>query len=64
MGIKNCFLLLFLFCINLGFAQKEISLNGNWEIVFDHHNEGAKALWHENDIFQSLEYKRKIKVPK
>ena len=44
MGIKNCFLLLFLFCINLGFAQKEISLNGNWEIVFDHHNEGAKAL--------------------
>lgn len=63
MGIKNCFLLLFLFCINLGFAQKEISLNGNWEIVFDHHNEGAKALWHENDIFQSLEYKRKIKVP-
>ena len=63
MRIKNYFLFLFLFFVAYGFPQKEISLNGDWEIIFDHQNEGAEALWHENEVFQNLKDKRKIKVP-
>ena len=54
--------LVLLFC-DLGYAQQEILLNGDWEIVFDHHNKGAQAMWHQNEVFQKLEDKRKIKVP-
>lgn len=43
--------------------QGEISLDGNWEIVFDHQNEGAKAAWHKNEVFQSLKNIKKIKIP-
>jgi beta-galactosidase len=57
------FLPLLLLFGDFGFAQQEISLNGDWEIVFDHQNEGAQAMWHQNDVFQKLEDKRKIKVP-
>ena len=38
---KNILLPILLLIAQLNFAQEEISLNGNWEIVFDHDNEGA-----------------------
>ena len=60
---KKYFLFIFLFCTPFLFAQKEISLNGDWEIIFDHQNEGAEARWHENEVFQKMENKRKIRVP-
>ena len=60
---KKHFLFIFLFCTPFLFAQKEISLNGDWEIIFDHQNEGAEARWHENEVFQKIENKRKIRVP-
>ena len=60
---KNILLPILLLIAQLNFAQEEISLNGNWEIVFDHDNEGAQSMWHQNEVFQKLEDKRKIKVP-
>ncbi|MDA0936383.1 MAG: hypothetical protein O2878_04565 [Bacteroidetes bacterium] len=62
-GLKSIFFLLFLLIGLLSLAQEEISLNGNWEIVFDHNNEGAQSMWHQNEVFQKLAAKRKIKVP-
>lgn len=47
-------------CVN---AQDEISLNGNWEIVFDHNNEGKIKKWHLNSQFESHPEKREIEVP-
>ena len=61
--LKSIFLPFLLLMTQLNFAQKEISLNGDWEIVFDHDNEGAESLWHQNEVFQKLDDKRKIKVP-
>lgn len=50
------------------FAQKdsdnsEISLDGNWEIVFDHNNEGRDLEWFLDSKFQKNVSKRDIKVP-
>ena len=61
--LKSILLHFLLLMTQLNFAQKEISLNGDWEIVFDHDNEGAESLWHQNEVFQKLDEKRKIKVP-
>lgn len=61
--LKSILLPFLLLMTQLNFAQKEISLNGDWEIVFDHDNEGAESLWHQNEVFQKLDEKRKIKVP-
>ena len=49
----------------LGFSQEQkvISLNGNWEIVFDHNNQGADQNWHEDEVFQSLKNKKSISIP-
>ena len=60
---KNILLPILLLIAQLNLAQEEISLNGNWEIVFDHNNEGAQSMWHHNEVFQKLKDKRKIKVP-
>ena len=60
---KNILLPILLLIAQLNFAQEEISLNGNWEIVFDHDNQGAQSMWHQNEVFKKLEDKRKIKVP-
>ena len=60
---KNILLPILLLIAQLNFAQEEISLNGNWEIVFDHDNQGAQSMWHQNEVFQKLDDKRKIKVP-
>ncbi len=64
MKSKNAFVLLVLlstqaFC----FAQTELSLNGQWEIIFDEANEGRSANWQKDSIFQSHPDKQKIQVP-
>jgi beta-galactosidase len=61
--LKFILLPLFILMTQVNFAQEEISLNGDWEIVFDHNNEGAPSMWHQNEVFQQLVDKRKIKVP-
>src|SRR5437016_197012 len=60
--MKKLVALLILFaCAN---AYGEIlSLDGAWNIVFDHRNEGRTALWHKQQTFESLHNKRTIQVP-
>ena len=50
---QNILLPFSLLIAQLNYAQDEISLNGDWEIVFDHKNEGAKSMWHQNEVFQN-----------
>lgn len=38
------------------------SLNGNWDIIFDHNNQGVKEDWYLDKNFEKQDYK-KIKVP-
>ena len=59
---KNILLPILLLIAQLNFAQEEISLNGNWEIVFDHYNQGAQSMWHQNEIFQKLEAKLYVRL--
>ena len=40
--------------LGLSQEQKIISLNGNWEIVFDHNNQGANLNWQEDEVFKTL----------
>ena len=60
---KNVLTPFLLLISQLSFAQEQISLNGNWEIVFDHNNEGAQSMWHQDKIFQKIDHKRIIEVP-
>jgi beta-galactosidase len=60
---KNVLIPFLLLISQLSFAQEQISLNGNWEIVFDHNNEGAQSMWHQDKIFQKIDHKRIIEVP-
>jgi len=41
----------------------EISLDGTWEIVFDHENIGREAEWQDGTNFSDLEQKREVTVP-
>ena len=43
--------------------QNIISLNGNWEIVFDHNNQGADQNWQKDEVFRSLKDKKSISIP-
>ena len=43
-------------------AANELSLDGVWEIVFDHENAGLIEDWYQDKKFQSLDT-RKIEVP-
>lgn len=59
---------LFVLCLSISiqtfcFAQSEISLNGQWEIIFDENNEGRSASWHKDSIFQNHPSKQEITVP-
>ena len=38
-------------------------LDGTWEIIFDHKNEGKSALWHTDVAFENHPSKQKILVP-
>jgi len=49
--------------LGLSQEQKIISLNGNWEIVFDHNNQGANQNWQEDEVFQTLKNKKPISIP-
>jgi beta-galactosidase len=53
-------LLLFASCVQ---AQKSMDLNGTWEIIFDHNNEGRAGKWFYNSNFENHPDKREIKVP-
>ena len=48
---------------NLLHAQEEISLNGQWEIIFDQDNQGRRADWIKSDAFNRHPEKRSIQVP-
>ena len=44
-------------------AGNEISLDGTWEIVFDHENIGREAEWQDGTNFSDLKQKREVTVP-
>ena len=46
-----------------GFAQTTISLNGEWEIIFDEQNEGRTANWMMDAAFEEHPEKQTIQVP-
>ena len=58
-----------LLCITVStFAQKDtdstiLSLDGTWEIIFDHRNEGKSALWYTDVAFENHPSKQEILVP-
>jgi beta-galactosidase len=39
------------------------SLNGTWDIIFDHENEGREAGWYQNETFSENASIRQIQVP-
>ncbi len=39
------------------------SLNGTWDIIFDHENEGREAGWFQDDVFSKCASIRQIQVP-
>lgn len=41
----------------------ELPLDGDWEIIFDHKNEGKVAKWYDDSVFQSHNAIRRLKVP-
>ena len=62
----TCLTALMALCIPLSSpaTQREtLSLDGEWEIVFDHANTGREANWHEAEVFDGLEDSRTIAVP-
>jgi hypothetical protein len=64
MKLKVTLILLSVLCIQAySFAQTELSLDGQWEIIFDETNEGRSAGWQNDSIFRSHPDKQKIKVP-
>ena len=46
-----------------GNARQEQSLDGKWEIIFDHNNIGRDADWHLDKVFSQQSAKRNINVP-
>ena len=44
-------------------ARETASLDGTWQIVFDHKNEGRTAGWYRQQTFEALPGKRTIQVP-
>ena len=44
-------------------ATGELSLDGQWEIVFDHDNTGRQSGWFNDAVFSKLETRRNIQVP-
>jgi len=50
------------------FAQQDtdstlLSLDGTWDIIFDHKNEGKEGLWHTDNAFEKYPSKQEISVP-
>jgi beta-galactosidase len=44
-------------------AREVKSLDGTWEIIFDHENAGREAEWHLDKVFSAQSTKRNITVP-
>lgn len=42
---------------------RELSLDGNWEIIFDHENTGKDGRWFESSLFEKQTSKKDIAVP-
>ena len=64
--MSHRFLLLLIFALSVhafNYAQNELSLDGQWEIIFDESNEGRLANWQKDSIFQNHPAKENIKVP-
>lgn len=57
------FLWLSLSCYLPAFTQSEISLDGQWDIIFDEKNEGREAGWMSNNIFEQQAQRQQIEVP-
>ncbi|MCK5279473.1 MAG: hypothetical protein KAK04_13055, partial [Cyclobacteriaceae bacterium] len=60
--------IVFLFVACSTFAQQsadinQLSLDGTWEIIFDHENVGKEGLWHTDTIFEKQSSKRDIQIP-
>ncbi|MCK5369367.1 MAG: hypothetical protein KAQ62_12470, partial [Cyclobacteriaceae bacterium] len=60
--------IVFLFVACSTFAQQsadtnQLSLDGTWEIIFDHANVGKEGLWHTDTIFEKQSSKRDIQIP-
>lgn len=63
--LRNIFILICCALVSQKYAraQTEISLNGQWEIIFDEKNEGREANWMKSDIFLQQANKQAIEVP-
>jgi beta-galactosidase len=46
-----------------GSPRQELSLDGEWEIVFDPQNVGREQEWHTQDVFSAMLDRRAIEVP-
>ena len=44
-------------------SQMNLSLDGQWEIIFDEENEGRSAGWMQSEIFEGHSGKQTIQVP-
>lgn len=56
-------ILIALLAASFAHGNDELSLDGQWEIVFDHDNAGKKNGWHKNATFSALDNRRPITVP-
>ncbi|MCG8309050.1 MAG: hypothetical protein MI975_16780 [Cytophagales bacterium] len=65
MKTNGCFILFLTFVCSYSFAQNERtrSLDGTWEIIFDHENIGREELWYQDTAFDKQAAKRTIEVP-
>ena len=48
---------------NLSIGRQVKSLDGTWEIIFDHDNAGRDAKWHLDKVFSTQNTRRNITVP-
>jgi hypothetical protein len=44
-------------------GRQEQSLDGTWDIIFDHDNQGREAGWYLNDAFSKRSSIRQVRVP-
>ena len=44
-------------------AEAVMSLDGNWQIIFDPANEGRWKAWHRQEVFSNHSGRREISVP-
>lgn len=64
--LYGLFTLLFIACS--AFAQqitdnRKLTLDGTWEIIFDHKNEGRESLWFNDSIFEKQPSKQQLNAP-